>query len=149
MVTGRTAADVAESIRIRAEKIQRGISPTVAEIATLQKGMLTVETMNRIETATLELAELFNAMGYYNTPVTTKKWVYADTFRQSDLQRWIDNLNILRRAFFVKSGTPETPEPIPNWKELNDIEQILQDMDVMINDVKSNYRICGDYECGE
>lgn len=148
MVTDKTAADVTNAIWIRTEKIQQGLTPTVAEIATLERGMLTIDTMNRIETATSELAELFNSMGYYDTPVTVKEWVFEGDFRQSDLQRWVDNLNILRNAFFVKSDTPATPEPLLHWQNMNDIEQILQDMDVMINDVKSNYRTCGDYECG-
>ena len=32
---------------------------------------------------------------------------------------------------------------------INALEKILHDLDVMINDVKSHYRQCGAFECGE
>ena len=88
-------------------------------------------------------------MGYWNTPITNKAWGENDIFNVDEFQRIIDNTNVLRRAFFVYKDTPNTPPISYYWDDINSLEKILYDLDVMINDVKSNYRECGTFYCGE
>lgn len=152
MIFDRTQNDVDTAIILRRDKVQKFQALTESEIATLEKGTLTINTLNRIETKQEELKNLFNDIGYWNTPITNKQWTVNDIFDNNgerDFQRILDNTNVLRQAFFVYKATPNTPPISYYWDDINSLEKILYDLDVMINDVKSNYRECGTFESGE
>ena len=149
MIFDRTQNDVDTAIILRDTKVKNFETLTESDIATLEKGTLTINTLNRIETKQEELKNLFNDMGYWNTPITNKMWGENDIFNVDDFQRIIDNTNVLRNAFFVYKDTPNTPPISYHWNDINALEKILFDLDVMINDVKSHYRECGTFESGE
>lgn len=149
MIFDRTQNDVDTAILLRREKVQAFQELTEHEIATLEKGTLTINTLNRIENKQEELKNLFNDMGYWNTPITNKVWGENDIFNVDEFQRILDNTNVLRNAFFVYMDTPNTPPISYHWQDINALEKILYDLDVMINDVKSHYRECGTFESGE
>ena len=149
MIFDRTQNDVDTSILLRNTKVKKFETLTESEIATLEKGTLTINTLNRIENKQEELKNLFNNMGYWNTPITNKTWGENDIFNDDEFQRIIDNTNVLRNAFFVYKATPNTPPISYHWQDINALEKILYDLDVMINDVKSHYRECGTFESGE
>jgi hypothetical protein len=92
---------------------------------------------------------LFAEIGYYNTPIIIKEFDDTMFFSEADFQQLIDNVNILRNAFFVFSNTPKTPPISYHYDDINALEKILYDLDVMINYVKSLYAECGNVECGE
>ena len=149
MIFDRTQNDVDTAILLRDTKVKKFETLTESEIATLEKGTLTINTLNRIENKQEELKNLFNDMGYWNTSITNKTWGENDIFNADEFQRILDNTNVLRKAFFVYKATPNTPPISYYWDDINSLEKILYDLDVMINDVKSNYRECGNFECGE
>ena len=158
MIFDRTQNDVDTAIRLINEKVKfdsvtmQPINPEVlteSEIATLEKGTLTINTLNRIENKQEELKNLFNNMGYWNTPITSKVWGENYIFNVDEFERIIDNTNVLRQAFFVYKDTPNTPPVSYHYSNINALEKILYDLDVMINDVKSLYRECGTFESGE
>lgn len=149
MIFDRTQNDVDTAILLRDTKVKKFETLTESEIATLEKGTLTINTLNRIESKQDELKNLFNEMGYWNTPTTNKTWGENDIFNVDEFQRILDNINILRQAFFVYKATPNTPPISYHYNDINALEKILNDLDVMINDVKSNYRKCGTFESGE
>ena len=148
MIFDRTQADVDSAIRIRKEKVQAFQPLTDVEISLLERGTITINTLNRIEQKQEELKNLINGVGYWNTPVESKAWSYTDVFDESEFARIIENLNFLRNAFFVYKDTPSTPPISYSYKDVNAIEKILYDLDVMINDVKSHYQKCGVARCG-
>ena len=149
MIFDRTQNDVDTAIRLRREKVQTFQALTESEIATLEKGTITYNTINRIENKQQELKNLLNDMGYWNTSITNKTWGENDIFNADEFQRIIDNTNVLRQAFFIYKETPNTPTISYHYNDINALEKILHDLDVMINDVKSHYRQCGAFECGE
>ena len=149
MIFDRTQNDVDTAVVLRREKVQTFQELTESEIATLERGTLTINTLNRIENKQEELKNLFNDMGYWNTPTTNKTWGENDIFNVDDFNRIIDNTNVLRQAFFVYKATPNTPPISYYWDDINALEKILYNLDVMINDVKSHYRQCGTFQCGE
>ena len=149
MIFDRTQNDVDTAIVLRNTKVKKFETLTESDIATLEKGTLTINTINRIENKQEELKNLFNDMGYWNTPTTNKTWSENNIFYTDDFQRIVDNANVLRQAFFVYKDTPNTPPISYYWDDINALEKILHDIDVMINDVKSHYRECGTFECGE
>ena len=158
MITNRTQYDVDTARILRNTKVKFDpitMQPTnldeltPAELQTLNKGTFNYTDLNRIETKQEELKNLFNDMGYWNTPITNKVWGKNDIFNVVDFQRILDNTNVLRNAFFVYMDTPKTPPISYHWQDINALERILYDLDVMINDVKSHYRECGTFESGE
>ncbi len=149
MIFDRTQNDVSTAISLRNEKVQKFQELTESEIAILEKGTMTINTLNRIENKQAELRALFNEMGYWNTPIINKVWDSTQIFNADEFQRIIDNTNILRDAFFVYKSTPKTPPVSYHFEDINSLEKILYDLDVMINDVKSLYRECGTFESGE
>lgn len=149
MIFDRTQNDVDTAILLRDTKVKKFETLTESEIATLEKGMLTINTLNRIEAKQEELKNLFNDIGYWNTSITNKTWSENDIFNADEFQRIINNTNVLRQAFFVYKATPNTPPISYHYNDINALEKILYDLDVMINDVKSNYRECGTFESGE
>lgn len=149
MIFTRTQADVVAAETLRNEKVKKFQALTESEVATLEKGTITINTLNRIEAKQEELKNLFNDMGYWNTPIVNKIWDYTQIFNAEEFQRIIDNLNVLRNAFFVYSDTPKTPPVSYYFEDINSLEKILNDLDVMISDVKSYYRECDTFYCGE
>ena len=149
MIINRTQYDVDTAILIRNTKVKKFEALTESDINYLERGTITINTLNRIEAKQDELKNLFNDMGYWNTPITSKVWGENDIFNVDEFQRILDNTNVLRNAFFVYMDTPKTPNVSYYWQDINALEKILYDLDVMINDVKSKYKRCGTFRCGE
>lgn len=149
MIYDRTISDVETAISIRADKVQKGEALTEADIEALERGFVTINTLNRIENAQSSLKSLLNGLGYYNIPIVNKTWKNEQVFQKSEFERIIANLSVLRDAFFVYSDTPITPAAEYHYTNFNDIEKILYDLGAMINDVKSHIRECDTFECGE
>lgn len=149
MIFDRTQNDVDTAILLRDTKVKSFEELTESEVATLEKGTITYNTLNRIENKQEELKNLFNDMGYWNTPITNKVWEATQIFNVDDFRRILDNTNVLRNAFFTYNNTPNTPPISYHYNDINALEKILYDLDVMINDVKSHYRECGTFESGE
>ena len=150
MITNRTQYDVDAAILLRNTKVKKFEALTESEIETLERGTLTINTLNRIEAKQEELKNLFNDMGYWNKPITNKVWDFSCIFKGEEFDRILRNIEILRKAFFVYKDTPDIPDNnYRKYQTINDVEKIIDDLDVMINDVKSHYRECGTFECGE
>ena len=150
MIFDRTQNDVDTAVLIRRNKVQKFQELSESDIETLEKGFLTINALNRIENKQSELKNLFNDIGYYNVETNNKQWTYTDYFFPEDFERILVNLENLKEAFFVYADTPIVPdENYRRYQTLNAVEKILYDLDVMINDIKSRYRQCGTFQCGE
>lgn len=134
--------------KIRKEKVQKGQILTESDIAVLERGTLTYNTLNRITTKQRELARILRDMGYYVSLVITQ-WTKDDIFGESDFKRIVDNNIKLRKAFYVYSNTPMDAVAMYRYNEINALERILYDLERMIQYTKSQYRRCGAYNCGE
>ena len=139
MITNRTQYDVDTAIFLRNTKVKKFETLTESEIATLEKGTITYNTLNRIENKQEELKNLLNGMGYWNTPITNKIWSENDIFNVDEFQRILDNTNILRQAFFVYKDTPNTPPVSYHWQDINALEKILYDLQHLIDNIKKSY----------
>ena len=149
MIYNRTQSDIDSAIAIR-ERLQSGESLTQNDIEALERGTLTINTLNRIEQKQAELKGIFNSLGYWNTSdVNNKEWTYEDYFKQADFDRILKNLETLKEAYYVYENTPSMPNR--NYRQfttINAVENILADLEKRIEDMNSNYRYCGETECG-
>lgn len=148
MIFDRTLQDVVLAKNILNDKIKKGKTITDEERAILERGLLTINTINRIDGKTAELKSVINEMGYYNTPFVTKEWSTTDIFTKSDIERIISNCMHFANAFFVYDNTPKSVKPKYYFEEINKIERILNDVQAMAEEMVSKYRYCGEVECG-
>jgi hypothetical protein len=149
VIYNRTISDINAAKEIITEKVKHFLQLTSTEIETLERGTITINTLNRIEDKQAELKELFNKVGYWNTNILNKTWTFNDIFDASDFERILNNLDVLRNAFYEYFDTPITPTADYHFENINSIERILYDLERMIVDMKSKYRQCGTFECGE
>lgn len=158
MIFDRNQEDVNAAIRIINEKVRlnpvtmkpENAEPlTEAEIEILERGTITLNTINRIETKQDTLKRIFNKMGYWDIHITTKQWDGTQIFDKTELERLFENTQMLKKAFFVYNNTPALLTALYHWENINSLEKILYDLEYMANNVVNNYRECGNFECGE
>ena len=148
MIYDRTAQDVSRCKELR-NKLQKGEVLTEGEIALFERGSVTINTLNRIESAQGFIKATLKPMGYYASSVVNKGWFDGDIFFEADLKRIVDNTKALRSAFFDFASTPSNPREEYHFREFNHIEKILDDINIMIPLVQGLYRECGTIESGE
>lgn len=149
-VYDRTLFDVENASRIQKEKVAKGIELTETDITILSKGAFTRSDINRIQSNILSIGADLENMGYYFQE-SIKNTVYDenDIFYQEDLQYWCDLVDKFKKAFFVYVDTPIKPLARYSYNEINKLEKILFDLNERSKEIKSLYRECGNYECGE
>lgn len=148
MITDRTQFDVKNAKSIIEEKVKKFIELTSAEEKTLERGTVTINTINRIEDKQAEIQEILNDMGYWNVSIFNKKWNFGDVFRQSDLDRIVENNSMLRSAFYALKDSPVNAIGKYHYSEFNSLERILLDIFTNIEYTISRYRRCGNFNCG-
>lgn len=147
MIFDRTQTDVNAAKNLIKTKVKKFITLTEAETATLERGTLTINTLNRIENKLTELQTLLNSIGYFTEEFTSTTWTYSYYFHPADFDKILNSLNNLKNAFFVSVAD------VPNdnyrqYQTINAVEKILYDIERLIGVMKNNYRKCGTFECG-
>lgn len=143
MIIDRTHNDVLKSI----ELAQRGGVFSEEEINTLERGMVTINTLNRIEEKQEEIADSISEMGY-PVSIENKTWNQQDVFFFEDLKRIVSNVEKLRISFFALNETPANPRAEYHYREFNLIEKVLLDIQNNVIFAEENYKTCGNAECG-
>lgn len=92
--------------------------------------------LNRVEEACKYLANIFNVN------ISTKEWVMEDFRTQSEMDRLLHNIKLVRKAYFTKANTPATPSKITyeSIYQANDIEKILKDLNDMYESMLSGIK---------
>lgn len=144
MITDRTYEDVTAAKALRA----RGLPFTEIEKTQLERGTVTVNTLNRIESAMASLPALWAASGYPCPAVATNTWTNAGYFRKSDFETLIANAKTLRAALIAYSTTPTEVLPLYHFAEWNKLEQIVGDLVEIGTYIKDNALKCGTFRSG-
>ena len=147
MIFDRTQNDVDTAILLRDTKVKKFEMLTESEIATLEKGTLTINTLNRIENKQIEIAELFSNLSI-NVDIENKNWEETQIFNRVEFQRILDNLNVLVKSFCVYRNTPNVPRFSYHFEDINSIEKILFDLEELYNKALKSFIYCGISYCG-
>lgn len=148
-IYNRTLASVESSVKIRKEKISKGIDLTENDLIILSMGAITQDDINRIQQNISNIGVELQNMGYYfQNQIENKTYDENDIFYQEDLQEWCNLADKFKKAFFPYADTPIKPLARYSFEEFNKLEKILFDLNKRTDEVKSLYRECGDYECG-
>ena len=149
MIYDRTIADVEGAQVIIETKVKAFLPLTEDEINTLERGVMTIGTLNRIEAKQNEVKQLLNKEGYYGGAFENKTWEVGDYFMESDLVRLANNTALLRKYIAVYSNTPQSPKAEYHFEEINKMEKILVDLEQIVAEMKTKYRRCNTFRCGE
>lgn len=148
MITDRTQKDVDAARKIRAEKVQKFIELTEADINTLERGFITTNTLNRIENKQSELKEILHEAGY-SVNIINRTWQYNDFFNNSELNRLIENDKILRKNFELFPDMPSIPQPKYSYNNINALEKILVVTQEAFEAQEAAYIYCGTHYTGQ
>ena len=160
LVYDRTEDDVTSSAAIRStyQALGNWSGLTTAERAQLERGTLTYNTLNRVESAVKLLATALTSAGYpvEITPVLKgsksedREWQEGDIVRRAQWTIYLDNVQRLRDAYYTLAETGQLPKPEDKlgYVGANTIEKVLADIDLLIDCMKSSYRRCGTFRAG-
>lgn len=139
LVTDRTAADV--------QAVLAGNLDSLAWYAGM-KGAYNATDLNRVEAAVLFVIERLRIAGWY-LEAQTKHWTFADFPTASEMQRYLDNVRLLRSALPV--GLPMVPSDMNlfRYDEANTIESILERLDVAVTNIMQNVYYSSEIYSGE
>lgn len=160
LVYDRAEDDVTSSAAIRKsyQTLGNWSGLTDAEKAQLERGTLTYNTLNRVESAVKTLAAALTAAGYpvEVTPVLKggkaedREWQEGDIVRRAQWTTYLGNVQRLRDAYYTLAETGElpTPEDKLGYAGANTIEKVLADIDLLLDGMKSIYRRAGTFSAG-
>ena len=152
LITNRTQADVDELESILAVPLENWSAETLAEFNLARaKGSYNYTDLNRVGNAVTYVAGRLTDAGYF-VPVSPKiDWTDSDIPKESDMQTYLEDVEILRSALTVIPETPEVPEDMEGltYEEANDIERILLVVDDLITKMINSYFYSNEIFSGE
>ena len=160
LIYDRTESDETASAAIRKsyQTLGNWSGLTDAERAQLERGALTYNTLNRVESAVKLLAAALTSAGYpvEVTPVLKgskaedREWQEGDVLYRPQWSTYLVNVQRLRDAYYTLAETGELPKPEDKlgYVGANNIEKVLADIDLLIDCMKSSYRRCGIFRAG-
>lgn len=151
LITDRTQADVDYAARLSAAGWD-GMTEDERTAWTLGlKGTYNAADLNRVGNAVNYVAGRLEGAGY-SVPVNPKiDWLESDIPTYSDMEIYLNNVEIIRGTLTVPTATPEVPEDMETltYEEANDIERILLAVDALITNMINAYFYSNEIVCGE
>lgn len=160
LIYDRTESDETASAAIRKsyQTLGNWSGLTDAERTQLERGTLTYNTLNRVESAVKLLAAALTSAGYpvEVTPVLKgskaedREWQEGDVLYRPQWTTYLDNVQRLRDAYYTLAETGKLPKPEDKLKYTgaNIIEKVLADIDLLLDGMKSIYRRAGTFSVG-
>lgn len=152
-ITDRTQADVNELRQLIRSIIRAGgweyASPEdKARFLMPLKGAYNYTDLNRVGQAVQYLADLLNNYGYSVSVSPKTDWAISDIPRDSDMTRYLADLNALKDKFY---GTTELPDSMNDLTvtAANNIEKLLLEIETYINRMVAGFRKCGTFKSGQ
>lgn len=153
-ITDRTQYDVLRWQQLR----DKGLANmTEAERAEWQsgtmKGAYNVVDLNRVGLALNILRDRLAAVGYLHPAAFALRtdWQTADTYTAADLSYYLAAVRAVRNAVTLFKTTPAAPADTGalDYKEANNIEKILLDVNRIIDNLSAVFVYSGEFQSGE
>lgn len=151
LITDRTQADVDYAVRLSQKGWSGMTAEEKADWESNLKGTYNASDLNRVGNAVAYVAGRLTDAGYL-VPVSPKiDWTDSDIPKKSDMQTYLEDVEILRSALTVLPETPEVPEDMEGltYEEANDIERILLAVDDLITKMINSYFYSNEIFSGE
>ena len=151
LITDRTERDV-ERWRVLHTKGYAALTEEEkSEWDTGMKGAYNHTDMNRVEGAVVFITNRLLQAGIYVVPIVHPEWHVGDQPTREDMERYYNNIALLRSALPLYTTTPAAPTTSKRLDYLaaNDIEKILSDLDRQITAIQQSWYYAGDVFTGE
>ena len=112
------------------------------------KGCFNVTDINRIENNVRYIADRLNVLKYTNT-VETKSWDMYGLPNVTEITRLINNVSKLITAYYRPANSPDLPNTLLTYNQVNDLEKMLYMIKHLIDTEENQFRVCGTVICGE
>lgn len=151
LIMDRTAADVERYLTLRNKGFANLTEAERTEWFSDMKGAYNYTDLNRVEEAVQYLAGRLSERGYIADIGATKTWSMDSLPTLADMNRYLNNIKVIRSAFATLSTTPQAPTSMKGftYKEANDIEQIIFDVNKLLENLMSVWFFSGDLYAGE
>lgn len=155
LITDRTQADVARWLTLRNKGYANMTDEEMAEWDSGQmKGAYNPPyDMNRVGAALNYLRDRLAEAGYLSASAffAREDWTAADIPTGADLTNYLKYVSTVREALAQFSTTPPAPEYTGglDYREANNIEQILADVDQLITNMLAARFFCNELYAGE
>ena len=115
------------------------------------KGTYNASDLNRVGAAMNYVADRLLAAGYDPHISPKTDWAETDCPSSSAMSRYLSGLAELRGQFAQAASTPSVPSDIEwlSWREANDIEKILEDVDSLLANIAAAWFCSGELFSGE
>lgn len=152
LITDRVQADV-DRVATLTARVSAGTA-TAAELAEWQsdlKGAYNASDLNRVGAAVAYVSGRLNGYGYAVTVSPKQDWTLSDIPTVGQMATYLRDVATLRGAIAVPDRTPPTPDSASGltWREANNIEQILLDVDELLTRMAAAWFYSGDLYAGE
>lgn len=152
LITDRVQADV-DRVAQLAGRVSAGTA-TAAELAEWQsdlKGAYNASDLNRVGAAVAYVAGRLNGYGYTVTVNPKQDWTGSDIPTAGQMAAYLRDVATLRGSIAVMASTPPTPDSASGltWREANDIERILLDVDELLTRIAAAWFYSGELYAGE
>ena len=151
LITDRQQTDVMRWESLEALGFANMSADERAEWMSGPKGCYTVADLNRVGRAVRYIADQFAGYGYTVSVTAKTDWATTDVPTTEQLAAYIADVAAVRGVIPVLRTTPAAPRDAYGltWREANDIEQILTDVEYLLHNVADTWYYSGDLYAGE
>lgn len=117
-----------------------------------EKAYYNATDLNRVESATEYISKLLKLYAYFKEDLMCKKdWLMEDYPTESEMIRYLCNIQKLIDSFCLREDSPTLPITMNNLDiyKANDIEKILYDLNILIENMASQFVYSGEIFSGE
>lgn len=116
-----------------------------------EKGIYKAKDLNRVEAAVKYVAGRLKARGYKIHTEDGPIWDETSIPDQRQMERYLNNIEILRNAVPTYRDTPNTPPDMDmlTYREANNIEHIIADVNRAIDTIDAALMFSGEIYAGE
>lgn len=153
LIADRTATDVSRWRELRNKGWEQMTAEERSEWRGSMKGSYNTSDLNRVGAALNYVRDRLAAFGHLAADAFTARtdWNAAEIPTRADLTNYLGYVSTVREAFLQFPTTPPTPtnDGRLNYREANDIEQIILDVDRLLTNMVSAWYFSGELYCGE
>ena len=124
----------------------------ITPVPSATRGMYTHNDLNRVERAVEATVARFKEAGYELPSMVIKTdWTHRDKPQIEDIERYYNNISLLREFLVVYPKTPKSPSvdnPL-NYEMANNIEKIIVDVNNIITGIMTSWFYTGEVMSGE
>lgn len=151
LVIDRTQEDVEYASEMRSKGVDGMTDKELEKWLEGLKGSYNASDLNRVETAVEYVSDKLASVGIHLGLEVRKNWAVEDLPHQSDMQRYLGNVQAIRDSIAVTADTPEltTSMNYLTYEEANDIEKVLMHVNILLENMMKAWYYSSEIYAGE